>query len=262
MEIHCVFQAFFTKNILNFFIKMLDSVKKEPSNEMMFMQTNLKGMKVTHVHKMFLVSFALGVFMNISPNFAAAGETPYVGMSLGISKTNRIHNNALPIFAKDPALPAAGIFDVNFKTHSNAGLRVGYEQQAIRTEFEAATFYSGYKTIQSNQTPINFSSGRTKAISALLNVYYDVKQLNSEVYPFVGLGAGMAIIKNRLFLPDVTASISDKKCVYQGITGLMFNIVPKTSMSVDYRYFGTQRLKAFNKTLKNQSINLGILCRF
>ncbi len=215
-----------------------------------------------NISKLFLAPLTLSAAMNLCADPATASEKFYAGMSIGISKTQAMQNNSLPIFSTLSPLFANKIGDIHFKTGNDARLRLGYEQQNTRTELEAVTFYSGYKRLNANQRSVEFSAGRTKALLALLNVYYDFKQVNPDIFPFAGVGAGMTMIKNRLFLLEGTANRLDQKLICQGITGLMFNIMPRTSLSMDYRYFVTQRLKAFNQRLKSQSLNLGFLVRF
>ncbi len=217
------------------------------------------------VSKICLTPLVLSALINICSNNALADEDFYAGMRGGISKTQAVQNNSLPILSTLSPLSSNQTTALHFKIGSNAGLQLGYEQKNTRTELETLTFYSGYKNLRTNQIPIDFASGRTRASAAFLNVYYDVKQnptVFPTIFPFAGAGVGIARIKNRLFLPSAMATRLDKKFAWQGMAGFMFNVIPKASFTMDYRYLGTQRLKAFHKPLNHQSFNLGFLGRF
>jgi len=81
------------------------------------------------------------------------------------------------------------------------------------------------------------------ALSFLVNVYYDFHIANSYLVPYVGLGSGFSVINADITAPNVSslALIDDSAAVlaYQFMAGLGYNVSPTTTLTLDYRYFGS-----------------------
>jgi len=233
-------------------------------------------------YKGLLCVLAIGL---ISPSFASgASEGVYASFNVGQSKAKSIKNSQLSILN---TVGYAGIvpndpeFGVDFKRGINYRGSIGYKVTNFRGELELSYLRAKYKNFTENygNNPLLFStdlSGHVDAIPLMLNAYFDWDGLNEWVAPFMGVGIGMAHIKNRIELggqvtvaggiitpaAPLVGHMTETKLAFQGIAGLLVNIHSKVAATLDYRCFSTSKLKALDKRFQHQSINVGLMYRF
>lgn len=223
----------------------------------------------------------IGSLFTISSAYALE-DGAYMSFSGGISNNAKVKNKDVNIlytltteFVRDP-----NIFErqsLDFKRGFNVRAALGYRFNQFRVEAESSVIQNKYKNFYDLDGDIfpGKWSGYTRATSLLINGYYDYP-LNDWLVPYVGTGIGFARVKNHIRAHDrvdviggVMTPISDPvgnmhetKVAYQAIIGSLLNLSNKLSLSADYRYFGTQKLKALDKSLVNHSFNLGVHYKF
>lgn len=109
----------------------------------------------------------------------------------------------------------------------------------FRTELEA--FYSE-NDIGDNFVPntglTSGLGGDLKNAGAMVNVYYDMSQLNSRFVPFVGVGVGFSNVD--LNIDGAGLTYGDDKTVfaYQAIAGVRYDLNDNWALTLDGRYVG------------------------
>ena len=104
----------------------------------------------------------------------------------------------------------------------------GYNFGGPRLELELA--YRNNR-VKKNELPV----GRQKieSVALMANFIYEFFS-DSTVSPYLGAGAGAALIRGRGVVDD-----TDVAFAYQGIAGVNFKVTPNVVLSADYRYFRT-----------------------
>lgn len=107
----------------------------------------------------------------------------------------------------------------------------------------------------------------TKVGAAMANLYLDFHNYHGPLKPYIGAGIGVAHVRNRTTigaaaLPNMNFGGSNNELAYQGIAGVTYNYSNSGFISLDYRYFTTNRVRFTGNRFKSQSINLGISQRF
>jgi OOP family OmpA-OmpF porin len=183
------------------------------------------------------IALLSGVVMAVEPFH----EGVYLSMGVGISKTRNWKSNRGA--------------DAAFKTGVNARAAVGNQFCRFRIEFEPS-YIDLHKKADDNALGI---TGHMRALSALGNLYYHFPTCSS-IEPYIGAGAGFSSIKadERITPGGPKTDISAVKFAYQGIAGASFTINECTAISIDYRYFQTEKLNQASRGVRNHSINLGL----
>ncbi len=115
---------------------------------------------------------------------------------------------------------------------------IGYRyNNGLRTELEL-----GYrKNDVDSISGVSNGSGEIKVKSAMLNLLYDVNA-NGRLTPYIGGGAGYAMVKYDNVNPVGIGGITDKDDVfaYQGMAGLRYAVNDAVDLAAEYRYFATR----------------------
>ena len=130
----------------------------------------------------------------------------------------------------------------------------------LRLELEGSLYKSNYRA--SLITATSLASGSLQRTSVMGNLYYDFLKLGDYISPFVGAGIGVSKMKNILNINSETIKQAESKFSFQGMTGLKIKVAPNVDVTIDYRYFTTQKMKFNHERHKTKSINVGIMFRF
>ncbi len=91
------------------------------------------------------------------------------------------------------------------------------------------------------------ANGDVATETAIANLWYDFKSdhgMFRVVHPYIGAGGGVARVNLHNLAPAGGAVIADDHdtvLAYQGGAGIGFDLAPRLTMSLDYRYVGTER---------------------
>jgi len=89
------------------------------------------------------------------------------------------------------------------------------------------------------------ASGNMSALSFMVNGLYDFNNIGYDLgpkfKPYVGAGVGFANVSANNIQALNTTIIDDSQIVfaYQAIGGISYEVMPKTTMFLEYRYFAT-----------------------
>ena len=115
---------------------------------------------------------------------------------------------------------------------------IGLKMCAFRTEFEYNQLFSRARdTREYNSTTGDVSQGSQIYRSYMLNGYFDIPTY-TPVHPYVGVGVGLARVKNRLAIltgPSVTKR-RETNVAYQLMGGIGYNITRNWTLDVGYRW--------------------------
>ena len=166
----------------------------------------------------------------------------YVGAIGGALLTKDLATNSADLNSNLPD----GV-DIDYKPGYKIGIFSGVDLSAFRIEAELSRLKSEAKEIvvQNNSIPL---TGSTTNHILMGNA---IAYLPSVISPYIGGGLGYVHINNKI-------NVSSKSNVfgYQLIAGMSFNISMFT-MFIDYRYIGTSRADALNKSYSNNTANAG-----
>ena len=167
---------------------------------------------------------------------AQAGEDAwYVTGAGGVS----LFNNA------DSSAGGASIttnYDPGFAFVAGGGRQFDF---GLRLEGEV-----GYRQASADSVKLNAgggtnpASGDMSALSFMVNGLYDFNigyDLGPKFKPYVGAGVGFANVSANNIKTLNTAIMDDSDLVfaYQAIGGISYEVMPKTTMFLEYRYFAT-----------------------
>jgi OOP family OmpA-OmpF porin len=142
----------------------------------------------------------------------------------------------------------SGTDNPSFSTGWAGGGFVGYDFVGPRIEVEA--LYHDNEGTASGSLPISgigtlhiTGPVQVRQTSIMANAYYDFFARQAFT-PYVGAGAGVAIINTRL--GQLTDS-DDTEFAYQAIVGAGYKVAPNVRVNLDARYYGTLNTN-FNNT--------------
>lgn len=167
----------------------------------------------------FLSTFC--VFIGFATATTASAQTWYAGGHLGL---NYAHDAA----SSSGNLVTYDLFGLGM------GVFVGREMgNNLRAEGEITYRSNDVDTVGAVSTSASVTS-----LAVMANGFYDFKQVGAGFTPYVGIGVGVANA-------DYTAGgqqYTDTVVAMQLAAGLMFDLSPDLTASVDYRLFGTEDL--------------------
>jgi outer membrane protein OmpA-like peptidoglycan-associated protein len=175
----------------------------------------------------------------------AATEGFYVGVQGGANFTRdtSVTDDALAAGSRTFFTGA----EAKYKTGWAAGAVAGYATAiGIRAELEFAYRSNELESLTAVGGTASRSgvSGSLHSYSVLANVLYDF-DTGTAFTPYIGAGAGVSLLKNKLSYgavtgsPSFTSSDDDTVFAYQGIVGVAYNVTSNLAITADYRYFGT-----------------------
>jgi opacity protein-like surface antigen len=202
-------------------------------------------------------------------------------------------------FAGAAITPSFNIDNYKFEYRSDSwqlGGSFGYQYGSYRFEGEIVYMRSRLKRISEkagNEVIMNIPGnvpparvngangvtsklkGDTEFTGAFFNVIYNFDRAFSEssYVPYAGLGLGYGRIESnaQVTLSDPTATLttevpvfdgSSNEIAFQPIIGIAMNIGSFTTMTLDYRYVISGKLKATEQRYKNHTFNVSLIYRF
>jgi len=119
----------------------------------------------------------------------------------------------------------------------NVGVRAGYEWAAMRLEGEFR-----YQNNDADSIARHPAKGDRTAHPLLVNAIYDLR-VGWPVSPHFGAGIGAVALHDRVRVPIIgvgqATDRTDWEFGYQAIAGLRYDINPRFTFDIDYRYLGT-----------------------
>ncbi len=128
---------------------------------------------------------------------------------------------------------------------------VGYDMGEIRVEGEI-----GYRLFDIDEVtippfpPIS-TDGDVRALTFMVNGYYDIEMPNSPLTPYVGFGLGF--LDFDIDVAGLGQVVSETEFAYQVMLGLGYEISPNTVLTAGYRFFGFTN----NEGAYTHELNLG-----
>jgi|SaaInlStandDraft_3_1057020.scaffolds.fasta_scaffold78972_1 OmpA-OmpF porin, OOP family len=177
----------------------------------------------------------------------ALANSWYLGVSGGGNVANKISNSYLPI-GEDVNItsidPMSGTklnnigFDYKVGWHISG--EYGYQFDTFRLAGEILYIKNDYKDFTMAGQPlwVGLVNGYTRALGGLFNAYYDFNA-DGEIMPYIGIGGGMASIKNEISFDGKRGERTETKPVGQLMAGVGFALSRQTSLLVNYRYLST-----------------------
>jgi len=150
----------------------------------------------------------------------------------------------------------------------DAGGNVGYKSTPMRYEGEITYLNANLNSFKINNVAQTNVSGRSNALFAMANVYYDFPNLQNLLQPFVGGGIGYGWLNAKLNSDDpsplgATAfSGSDTKFAYQATAGLTYNFSENYALNIGYRYLASVHTDELGKSFQANLANIGATYRF
>ena len=177
--------------------------------------------------KLLLTSLAVIAFVNVANAETNVCIRPYVSTKVTYGKVEM-----------DGRLSdAAGIYKTaktDWKWGGSAA--IGLKMCAFRTEFEYNQQF-GSAVDTRTQVSGDITKGKQSYRSYMLNGYFDIPTY-TPVHPYVGVGVGLARVKNRLAIltePSVTKR-RETNVAYQLMAGIGYNITRNWTLDVGYRW--------------------------
>ncbi len=115
-----------------------------------------------------------------------------------------------------------------------------------------------------------FSKGSQSYRSYMMNGYFDIPTY-TRFRPYIGAGIGVAQVKNRLEVVDVSSSIvknKDSNFAYQLMAGIGYNINRNWTLDAGYRYVNNgdsewgENIQKYNFKSKEHQITAGVRYTF
>lgn len=178
--------------------------------------------------------------------------------------------------------------ELDYRVGGGGGGQLGYRCAPWRFEGEVIFNINQYSRLtvgnteikrlnNSNQTAALTLRGDTYYIAGMLNVIYDLYQIqfsrDSQIVPYLGIGAGYASLNNELRLYNngtlittpvtvngITINPTTKETSSEGavqfIIGAQYFADDFTSVGIDYRYFTTGKIRNSNERYQVHTANL------
>lgn len=156
--------------------------------------------------------------------------------------------------------------DASYSSGFNAGANIGFKSNPLRYEAELTYIQADLRKFFINKIRQSYVDGETNATLAMAKIYYDFPDMVPCVQPFLGAGLGYAYVETniRSKLPfGYTHYVgSDSVFAYQGTAGLNYNYAEAFTLSIAYRYVGTERVNALGKIFQVNMATAGVVYRF
>ncbi len=138
-----------------------------------------------------------------------------------------------------------------FRVEAEVGYRQAYVD-GYRNSLNTAFFNANGTLGSSTPGTFNYAGGRSSALSFMLNGLLDFGA-DDEIQGFVGGGAGVARVKERIGITSYGYAIddSDTRFAYQGIAGVRAPLGPHLDVSLKYRFFNVDKVRLVSVTNAN-----------
>ncbi|TDI66618.1 MAG: hypothetical protein E2O90_04800, partial [Alphaproteobacteria bacterium] len=212
-----------------------------------------RGDKVMKIRK-FIVGFACVALVAMAGT-AATAEGPakhkgfYVSGALGAN------------WAKDSDVSGAASGDIDFDVDWVGAVAVGYGYgNGLRMEGE----------LYHRRSEADDLSGKATVNGFMFNVLYDF-DVSRRFIPYIGLGAGLAVVHFDDISPIGGSSVDDEDNVFawQAIAGVAIPLRDRLDLTADYRYFDagdvdvhTSAGSRLNSEYASHSVMIGLRYRF
>jgi OOP family OmpA-OmpF porin len=171
--------------------------------------------------------------------------------SIGTVTTNNTNNNNLNVQ-----------FDVGGVGVLGGGYAFG---NGFRTEFQFNYRYNGIKSAtgpRGNTIAINNNNngGSEQKFGPMPTLYYDFYGLSPSYVPYVGVGVGYQIVREKLNVGGFSTNTTRGALGTQAIFGVAFPIesVPGLSVTTDYRFLAVVGNREYNRITLGNSYNHAI----
>ena len=217
-------------------------------------------MKLTKILCCSLLPVSLSVFGMAGNTDVSRFNGVYVGVNAGPTFMPKIKETD----------STGDYIEKKMKTGYLGGLAMGLKNDYFRAELEAGYTKSDIDEVTYHGLVLNGVGGDVKAYSILANFYYDLDYFHSNFMPYIGIGLGSVHVdedtetENGYKLDGNFGAFAG-----QGIAGLKYYFNRTLSVSLDYRYFISEK-KSFNikdnlgqegtmeERYKNQMVLLGL----
>jgi OOP family OmpA-OmpF porin len=132
----------------------------------------------------------------------------------------------------------------------------------FRTEFQFNYRYNGINGVtgpRGNTVSINNSnnSASEQKYGPMPTLYYDFYTLSPDYVPYVGVGVGYQIVKEKLNVGGFSTDTTRGTFATQAIVGVAFPLpsVPGLSVTTDYRFLATVGDRTYNRVELGNSYN-------
>jgi OmpA-OmpF porin, OOP family len=135
-----------------------------------------------------------------------------------------------------------GSYDPGFAFVAGGGRQFDF---GLRVEGEVGYRQASVDSVKLGGVGSANASGNTSALSFMINGLYDFNNIGYDLgpkfKPYVGAGIGFANVSanNIKVLNTTILDDSDVVFTYQAIGGISYEVMPKTTMFLEYRYFAT-----------------------
>jgi len=156
--------------------------------------------------------------------------------------------------------------DASYDSGYNAGINLGYKSNPLRYEAEVTYINADLKKFYINKVRQHGIDGNTYATLGMAKVYYDFPDIVPCLQPFIGAGLGYGWVKTDFLSKRPFGLLhytgSNGVFAYEGTAGLSFNFSESYSLSLAYRYVGTQRPDNLGKVFQANMATVGVVYRF
>ncbi|MFZ4762632.1 MAG: outer membrane protein [Alphaproteobacteria bacterium] len=163
-------------------------------------------------------------------------------------------------------------FDNGYGLSASFGYDTGkiWSLGGFRPEIEVGYRESDVNTHRLNGgSPLAGPTGRVSNLYAMANIIHDF-HTGSKFTPYLGAGLGIARVDASGFgVSAIPAVLSDKDnaLAYQAIAGVSYQLNNKTALTLDYRYFATEKAKVQsavgnNTEIRNATNNVTVGVRY
>jgi OOP family OmpA-OmpF porin len=171
--------------------------------------------------------------------------------SIGNVTTNNTNNNNLNVQ-----------FDVGGMGVLGGGYAFG---NGFRTEFQFNYRYNGIKSASGPRgNTVSFQNnnngGSEQKYGPMPTLYYDFYTLSPDYVPYVGVGVGYQVVKEKLNVGGFSTDTTRGAFATQAIFGVAFPIesVPGLSVTTDYRFLAVVGNRTYNRITLGNSYNHAI----
>ena len=205
---------------------------------------------------------AIFALLGVSSLPAAAAE-PVTGWYIsGTAGLNFMQQEAVQ---KVGAVPVNNL-NVQFNVGGMGVLGGGYGfGNGFRTEFQANYRYNGISSLAGPRgNTLSFQNsnngGSEQKYGPMPTLYYDFYTLSPDYTPYVGVGVGYQVVKEKLNIGGFSTDTTRGAFATQAILGVAFPMdsVPGLSLTTDYRFLAVVGNRSYNRVELGNSYNHAI----
>lgn len=162
-----------------------------------------------------------------------------------------------------------GIFNYNNVAYNqgyNVGGRVGYQNHPLRYELEYTYLGGSTSSFAIDFLPQRDVSGSISGNIFMANIYYDFPDMLPAIAPFLGVGIGVAVLRDSLVsrhpFHGAYLRVSDDLFSYQATIGFTYNFAESYAVNVAYRFIAAGEAGNFGRVFQANLASVGAVYRF